>query len=139
MSKILKRRFKQVRIEFRRELMEKFKNNPALPMLMIQTYVAWKHRRHIGQIWAMFRNPHFENFKKAYNAELFGRHLTGNEDIWKSLYFSEKELYFKYQGKIPEVYAMGEAVGAAYQFVQEKEKAEAHKKKQALIGKGKSS
>ncbi|WP_121616620.1 hypothetical protein [Virgibacillus halodenitrificans] len=121
MSRQLKRRYKKDRVAFKLDLYQRFRENPALAMLAIETYVAWHHRRHITMIWAMFRNPEYKNFHRAYSKELFGKHLTGSSDIWKSLYFTDKELHDKYNGKIPVKYAMGDALSVAYNVLKEKQ------------------
>jgi hypothetical protein len=113
-SKIIKRKYKKARIEFKKDLLKKCKENKALAMLIIETYTAWHHRRHIMKIWAMFRNPNYKEFQRDYSDNLMGKSLTGRDDIWKSLYFADRELYDKYSRLIPEVYAMGDALGVAY-------------------------
>jgi hypothetical protein len=119
MSRIVKRRYKEVRKNFRAALYERVKKNKALAMLLIETYSAWHHRRHIGKIWEMFRDPQYDDFQKEYNRTLFGQHLCGREDIWKSLYFTERDLYGTYHQEIPETFAMGDALGIAYRVLRE--------------------
>ena len=113
MSKQIKRKYRKARQQFRKELKSKCESNRALAMLIFETYRAQHHRRHIFKIWAMFKNPEFHNFRQAYNKELFGKVLTGSDDIWHSLYFADKELYDKYSRLIPEKFAMGDAFGVA--------------------------
>jgi len=122
MSKIFKRRYKQSRIEFKKDLLKKCKENKALAMLLVETYAAWHHRRHIGKIWAMFRNQEYRKFQLDYNKNLFGKHLSGSNDIWHSLYFADKELRDKYIRLVPETYAMGDALGVAYKVLREGDK-----------------
>lgn len=117
MSKTIKRKYKKERAAFKKELLEKCKENKALAMLIIETYTAWHHRRHIVKIWAMFRNPEYKEFQSDYNQNLMGKHLSGRDDIWRSLYFAERDLHDKYRGLIPEVYAMGDALGIAYRVL----------------------
>lgn len=117
MSRILKKKYKETRKHFRAELYEKAKENKALAVLMIETYTAWHHRRHIGKIWGMFVNPEYRNFQQEYNRSLFGEYLSGSDDIWKSLYFAEREIYDKYHREIPELFAMGDALSVAYQAI----------------------
>lgn len=117
MSKSKKREYRKIRGEFKRELFEKCKENKALAMLVVETYSAWHHKRHIMKIWSMFRNPNYEEFKKDYTENLMGKHLSGRNDIWRSLYFGERELHDKFRDKIPEVYAMGDALGVAYRVL----------------------
>ncbi|MCR6108602.1 hypothetical protein HXA34_20140 [Salipaludibacillus agaradhaerens] len=117
MSKQIKRQYKKTRIQFKKELFKKCKDNKALAMMIIQTYTAWHHRRHIAMIWAMLKNPEYSTFKKDYSETLMGKHLTGHDGIWRSFYFADKELYDNYSSKIPVVYAMGDAVGVAYRVL----------------------
>lgn len=117
MSRIIKRRFKQHRMEFKRDLRKAMDQNAALAMLAVETYRASQHRRHIGLIWQMFRNPNYAEFQREYDDQLFGKHLTGDENIWRSLHFADRDLYDRYSRKIPETMAMGDAVGVAYQIL----------------------
>lgn len=119
MSKIIKRKYKKARVAFKKELLVKCRENKALAMLMIETYTAWHHRRHITKTWSMFLNPEYKAFVDAYNKELFGKHLSGRDDIWKSLYFADRELHDKYRSLIPERFAMGDALGIAYRTLRE--------------------
>lgn len=114
MSRTLKRKYRNARNEFKNQLYQRCKKNKTLAALLVQTYVSWQHRKHILEIWSMFRNPEYEAFRRDYSENLMGKHLTGREDIWKSLYFSERDLYEKYQYLIPVTYAMGDAVSVAY-------------------------
>lgn len=115
-SRQIKRKYKKVRTEFRKDLLEKAKENKALAMLIIETYTAWQHRSHIMKIWELLGFNHREAYQD-YCDKLMGKHLTGRDDIWRSLYFCEKELYDKYRMQIPEVYAMGDALGIAYRVL----------------------
>ncbi|MDX8367833.1 hypothetical protein [Cytobacillus sp. IB215665] len=114
----LKKKYKKTRIEFKKELTTAVKENKALAMLIIETYTAWQHTRHITKIWAMFRNPSYSDFQRDYSDNLMGKHITGRVDIWRSLHFGgEKDLCNKYKYEIPEVYAMGDALGIAYKHL----------------------
>jgi hypothetical protein len=116
-SKQLKRKYKQARIEFKKELYAAAKENHALSMLMIQTYVASQHRTHIMKIWNLLGHHHPEAYKD-YCDKLIGKHLTGRDDIWKSLHFAgQQELRQKYIRRIPETYAMGDALAIAYRVL----------------------
>lgn len=76
------------------------------------------------QIWSMFKNPEYKNFRDDYTENLMGKHLTGRDDIWKSFYFSEYRNLYEYRKKIPERYAMGDALGIAYRVLRHKEEGE---------------
>lgn len=114
MSSQVKRRFRTIRTEFKRDLRKSCASNRALAMLFVEHRTSWHHHRHITQIWAMFRNPDYAVFQQAYNEKLFGKTLTGGSDFWRILYFADKDLYDKYKHKIPETFAMGDALGVAY-------------------------
>jgi hypothetical protein len=115
--KQLKRRYKNVRSEFKQELRKSMSENKALAMLVIETYTAWKHKDHILNIWGMFRNPDYKNFQRDYSDNLMGKHLTGRVDIWRSFYFSGYQNLYDYKYKIPEKFAMGDALGVAYEVL----------------------
>ncbi|MCY8577593.1 hypothetical protein MOD24_17245 [Bacillus haynesii] len=117
MSKIIKRKYKKVRIAFKKDLIAKCSENKALAMLIVETYTAWHHRRHIIKIWGMFRKPAYKEFQADYSKNLMGDHLSGRDDIWKSLYYADRELHDKFKYLIPETYAMGDALGVAYKVL----------------------
>lgn len=122
MRNIVKRRnpkIDTVRRNFKIELLEEMKVNKALAIAIINTYSSWKHRRHIGKIWALLGFYHKEAHKD-YCDKLIGKHLTGDETIWRTLYFAgdnSREIRTKYMRIIPEKYAMGDALGVAYKFL----------------------
>jgi len=114
MSQVIKRKYRTIRTQFRNELITAINENPALAVAIVQTYMSWHHRRHIGHIWSMFKNPHYADFRKDYQENLMGQSLTGYENIWRSLHFSGYEQLCKYQLIIPSKFAMGDALGVAY-------------------------
>lgn len=117
MSRRIKRKYRTIRQEFKKDLKVECESDSALPMLIVQTYRAKQHYRHITKIWSMFISSEFENFHRAYNELLFGEVLTGEDSIWRSLYFSNSKLYNKYHGLIPESFAMGDALGVVYSVI----------------------
>lgn len=117
MMKQIKRKYKGTRIAFKKELLQAMSQNKALAMLVIETYTAWKHKEHILNIWGMFRNPEYSNFRKDYSDNLMGKHLTGRVDIWRSFHFSGYENLYDYKYKIPEKFAMGDALAIAYKVL----------------------
>lgn len=114
----LKRKYRQIRQEFKKDIFEVVKNNRAFAMMILETYVAKQHRKHIGQIWALLGFNHPEAHKD-YCDKLMGKHLCGDDTIMRSLYFADKELHNKYRHKIPECYAMGDALGIAYKVLKQ--------------------
>ena len=117
MSKIIKRKYVERRKEFKNDLYESMKDNPAYAMMVLKTYTASQHRKHIGEIWWLSRD--YKDFQEAYNKELFGKHLTGRDELFHSLYFADRELYDKYRRLIPESFAMGDALAVAYRVLKE--------------------
>jgi len=92
------------------------KKNTAIPILIMETYAAAQHREHISEIWWLLKNH--PEAKQEYNEKLFGKHLTGRNEILRSLHFVDKEFYKKYIYKIPENIAMGKAIAVAYRIQQ---------------------
>jgi len=113
--KRIKFKITKLRKEFKKELYDICKNNNAITMLIIETYVAKQHRKHISEIWWLM-NEH-PDFHKEYKEKLFGRYLTGDDKFFKSIYFANEKFYLKYNNKIPEDYAMGDALAVAYRRI----------------------
>jgi hypothetical protein len=114
MSNIIKRRYEKLRKEFKRDIYEKVKDNPAFAMLIVQTFRAKKHRNHITAVWSLLGHNHKEAYRD-YSVKLFGKHLTGSDEIMHSLYFADREIHQKYVSKkIPECFLMGDALAIAY-------------------------
>lgn len=116
MSKILKRKYKEERLNFKHDLYDVVKNNNAFAMMIVETYSANRHRSHIHKVWELLGFNHKEAYKD-YCDKLMGKMLTGRDEIFRSIYFADKELYNKYHDKIPECYAMGTALGVAYKIL----------------------
>lgn len=120
MRNIVKRRnpkIRQIRNDFKNELYKEMEFNKGLAIAIINTYTSWQHRKHILKIWELLGFNHKEAYKD-YCDKLLGKHLTGREDIWKTLYFGGcKDLRIKYLRRIPEVCAMGDALGVAYKVL----------------------
>ncbi|CAM3374797.1 hypothetical protein HP548_00635 [Paenibacillus taichungensis] len=106
-----KNKYRKIRNQFSRELREAMQTNAALAMLCIVTYEASKHRTHIMKIWSMSINH--PSFQEEYKAKLIGKHLTGENDIFRSLIFTVPEIAIKYRWKIPRDMALGDAYGVA--------------------------
>ncbi|MGE6548076.1 hypothetical protein ACQKFK_03405 [Bacillus mycoides] len=112
----VKRKHRQIRKEFKKDVFEVAKNNRAFAMMIIETYSASKHRRHITKVWELLGFHHPEAYKD-YCSKLQGSFLCGSHEIMRSIYFADKELHDKYLYKIPECYAMGDALGIAYKVL----------------------
>ncbi|MBG9517834.1 hypothetical protein ABE49_03390 [Bacillus thuringiensis] len=109
----LKRKYRSIRQEFKKDILEVAKNNRAFAVMIIETYAASMHKTHITKVWELLGFHHPEAYKD-YCDKLMGSTLCGRHEIMRSIYFVDKELYEKYYGKLPECYAMGDALGIAY-------------------------
>lgn len=114
----LKRKYRRVRQEFKQDILEVTKNNRAFAMMIVETYSASKNRTHIMKVWELLGFHHQEAYKD-YCDKLMGSYLCGSHEIMRSIYFVDKELYKKYYGRIPECYAMGDALGIAYKVLKQ--------------------
>lgn len=112
----LKRKYRPIRQKFKKDILEVAKDNRAFAMMIIETYTASQHRTHIMKIWSLLGHHHKEAHQD-YCDKLMGKHLTGRDEIMRSIYFADKELYDKYHRKLPECYAMGDALGIAYKIL----------------------
>ncbi|PES56007.1 hypothetical protein [Bacillus thuringiensis] len=112
----LKRKYKPIRQEFKKDILEVAKSNRAFAMMIVETYTASQHRTHIMKVWELLGFHHEEAYKD-YCDKLMGKHLSGRDEIMRSIYFADKELYEKYIYKIPECYAMGDALAIAYRVL----------------------
>lgn len=107
-----KRQWKQKRKEFRKDILELCKNNPALCMAIINQYTSWKHHKHIMRIWDLLGFNHKAAYKD-YCDKLMGQTLSGDFGFNKTLYFISPELYKKWYMGLPEKLKMSEAYGSA--------------------------
>lgn len=49
----LKRKYRPIRKEFKKDILEATKNNRAFAMMIIETYTASQHRTHIMKVWEL--------------------------------------------------------------------------------------
>lgn len=120
MSQIKKKYIKE-RLNFKRDLKIACKSNSALCMAIIKTYSAHHNKHLIMKIWQFLGFNHREAYKDCCK-DLVGKMLCGEDEIFHTLYFTNKELRDKYYRKIPGCYAMGDALGIAYQVMRENKK-----------------
>lgn len=121
MRNILRLKYKDIRKQFKIDIYNLCKENKAVVMLIIETYSAMKHRKHIHKIWAMMIK--YPGFRLDYNKNLFGKMLTGKDEMLHCLHYAEPELYKKYKYKLPESLAMGDSLAIAYRIIREERKA----------------
>lgn len=106
-------KFRKIVKQFKKDLYKIM--TPALAIAIKMTYAAYKHRKHIHAIWGLSIN--YPDFKKAYNNELFGKHLCGDETFFNMIYFIEKTIWDKYYREVPPLLALGKAWGMALNFL----------------------
>ena len=121
MNRWLRDKYQTIRKQFKDDLYTLAKSNSAIPILIMETYTASQCRTHITKIWELLGFHHKEAYKD-YCDKLVGQALTGRSEIMRSLHFADKPLYDKYYRKIPECYAMGDAVAIAYRVQRESRK-----------------
>lgn len=119
MSKTIKRKWKNIRKEFKADIFKECTENRSFAMMIVETYVASQMRSHIMEIWSLLGRNHKEAYKD-YCDNLMGKSLTGRSEVLRSIYFSNKELYQKYFREIPEAFAMGDAYGIALRVINSK-------------------
>lgn len=119
----LRRKYRSIRKEFKEDLYKIARNNSAVGILIVETYVARQQRTHIGEIWRLMQD--YPAFKKAYKERLSGKSMCGEDEILRSMYFVDEMFYKKYIMKMPRDVAMGDALAIAYRIQREsKSKAE---------------
>lgn len=91
-------------------------NNKAVIIAVIETYRAYQHKRHIMKIWEYLGFNHRKAYR-GYSDTLFGKHLCGRDELFNTLAFIDKSLYLEFYLKVPERYAMGDALSVAYTFL----------------------
>ena len=115
---IAKRKYKKIRKEFKVDMTEALKNNRALGMAILNTYIADKHRTHIHKIWYLLGTQHKDAWKGYRDSGLSGKMLCGDENLYDTLYFSGyKEIRNRYYRKLPEKIAFGEIHGIVLKCV----------------------
>lgn len=111
-----KRKYWKIRKEFKKELYEKVKENKAYIPMIVETYAAHHHRRHIHKVWYLMID--YPEFREKYNQELMGKTLCGRDEILLNLHYVDDD-FLKYRRAIPEQLAMGDALAIAYRVQSE--------------------
>lgn len=122
MSKILKRKYRNERKKFRHELYEVMKNDLKMAMLIQQIFINKRQSTIIHEIWYRLGTQYPQVYKEGFCGEnsLHGKMMTGKfDELFFNLYFINNELYMKYKRKIPEVYALGDALSVAYRVIRD--------------------
>lgn len=114
MRRKVKNKYKGIRKEFKKDLFSLCLQNDVMPVMIIKTYSAYRHREHIMDIMKMMNKEEHESFRDEYSMSLFGKRLTGEDEIFHSLYFANRDIFIKYNTKIPSSLAMGDALSVAY-------------------------
>ena len=114
-----KKRWKKVRKDFKVKLRAEMENSKALPIAILKTYTAYKHRTHIHKIWEYLGHNHPVAYT-GYCDKLLGQSLTGIDELFQTLHFACKELYDEFYRKIPERIAMGDALCVALAVLKER-------------------
>ena len=106
---VAKRKYKNIRKEFKEEMKPLLKNNKSLCMALLNTYIADKHRTHIYEMWHLLGTQYKDAWRGYCKSGLSGKMLCGDENLYKTLYFSGyEEIANKYCRILPEKIAFGE-------------------------------
>lgn len=120
MRNIIKRKNPNIckyRKQFKKDLEKEMHNNDSLAISIINTYIAIEHRKHINEI-CFFLGNNYPIVYKDYCNLLFGKQLSGEESIWKTLHFSNcGNLLDKYKNKIPTFIALGDSLNISYKYI----------------------
>lgn len=117
-----RRKYKQIRKEFKCDMRKVLKENRALGMAILNTYIADKHRTHIHKIWHLLGTQYKDAWEGYRKSGLSGKMLCGDENLYDTLYFSGyEEIANKYYRKLPERIAFGEIHGMVIKCVNGKE------------------
>lgn len=118
----IKRKYGQIRREFKKDMRDVLKGNRALGMALLNGYIAEKHRTHIHKIWYLLGTKHRDAWKDYCDSGLSGKMLCGDEKLYNTIYFcGYEEIAKKYRGKLPEKVAFGEIHGMVLRCVNGKE------------------
>lgn len=111
-----KKKYCGIRKKFKNELYKQVKNNIVYIPMIVKTFVAYKHRKHIHKIWSLLNK--YPTARKEYQDTLFGEMLCGRDEILHCLCYIDKS-FIKYKKSIPEQLAMGDALAVAYKVAEE--------------------
>lgn len=113
-----RRKYKQIRKEFKCDMRKALKENRALGMAILNTYIADKHRTHIHKMWHLLGTQYKDAWKGYCKSGLSGKMLCGDENLYDTLYFSGyEEIRNKYHRNLPERIAFGEIHGIVIKCV----------------------
>lgn len=115
-----RRKYKKVRNEMKIELKNLMKDNPALMILIRDTYIAYTQRRLIHKIFYVLGTKHNDIYEKEFCGEngLVGKMLCGRfDEFFNTMYFIDKNFYEKYIRRIPDKIALGDAYAIAINYM----------------------
>lgn len=118
---IIKRRYGDLRKEFKKDMIEILQKDRSLAMAIILTRISSTHRDYIYEILHFFGTRHKRAYRDFCNERLIGKMLCGYENIYRTLHFSGyKCIATKYKGELPINIALGEVYGLCLKIVNEK-------------------
>lgn len=117
MGRSLKRKFRNDRVDFRKDLYEMMKDDLAMAMLVQQIHINERHSSIILKTWEILGLNYPEVYKEGFCGKnsMHGRMFSGkSHDLFHNLYFLNQDIYKKYSRKIPPTYALGDALSVAH-------------------------
>ena len=120
MSKIIKRKYKQSRKEFKRDLYKIMQGNVTLALLVQQVCISKIEHKLLYEVFEITGFRHREAYKEICDHNIPTRMFEGkSHSIFNKLYFVNQDIYYKYIGKIPETYVFGDAYSVAKRVFRE--------------------
>lgn len=118
---IIKRRYGDLRKEFKKDMKEILQKDRSLAMAIILTKISSSHRDYIHELFYFFGTRHKEAYKDCCNEGIIGKVLCGDENVYRTLHFSGyKCIATKYKSELPMNIALGEIYGLCLKIVNEK-------------------
>lgn len=111
-----KKKYRKVRKEMKKDLQTMMKDNKSLQMLVQQIYITHHQRHMLHKVWYILSRKHHGVYNSEFCGDngLVGKMLCGRYDeFFNNMYFIDKEFYKKYNRRIPETVALGDAHAVA--------------------------
>lgn len=86
------------------------KEDLTLALFVQHIYISFNDRRLLFKTFGILGRRHRDAYKEVCDSDIPERMMSGRYDeIFNNLYFVKREIYNKYNRKIPSTYALGDA------------------------------
>lgn len=120
MRRHFRKKYRKRRKEMKAELRIMMKNNLQLIMLIQKIYITYYQRCMLHKVWYILGTKYHDIYKNEFCREngLVGKMLCGNFDkFFTNMYFIDRNFFSKYNRRIPEKAALGDAYAVAISFM----------------------